>query len=141
MLNPGSFGRSLAAACWRPAKRRRCYAPKRVAPNRSISQASAGGAQSFQAGRAELGLVEAEIGDAGRQRQPAHQRSAGLAHRRRGLDAVAALGDDPEQARDLRVEAADEITVADEGAQARPDARRTADGERGHLLDAINAHG
>ena len=69
---------------------------------------------------------------------PRSERRDRLAHRGRGLDAVAALRGRPEEAREIRIGAADEIAVGDERAQAGPDARRPADRERGHALDAVD---
>src|SRR6476660_4855815 len=65
----------------------------------------------LQSRRREHGRGEAQPGDVYRQRQGADDRGAGLAHRRRGLDPVAALSGEPEEAGQLAVEAADQVAI------------------------------
>jgi hypothetical protein len=91
--------------------------------------------------RAEHLGREPEARDALGQRQPACQCGAGLAHGGRGLDAVAALRRHPEEAGRTGLEAADQVAVGHEGAQAGPGARGAADGQRGRLLDAVHGDG
>ena len=67
--------------------------------------------RAVQARGAEHGFAQAEAGDVCRQRQAADQCGTGLAHRRAGLDAIAALGGDPEEVVGLAVKAAEKKGV------------------------------
>ena len=71
----------------------------------------------------------------------AQQAGAGLAHRGRGLYAVAALPRHPEKARRTRIEAADQAFVGHKRAQARPGVRGAADGQCGGGLQAVDGQG
>jgi hypothetical protein len=68
---------------------------------------------------------------------PRAQRGARFAHRRRRLDAVAALRGDPEEAGRIGREAADQVAVGDERAQPSPAAARPHRERRRHF-DAID---
>ena len=75
------------------------------------------------------------------QRFTTGQGGAGHAHGGGGLDAVTALRGHPEEARHLRVEAADQIAIGDEGAQASPGMRRAANAQAGMFFDLVDAEG
>jgi hypothetical protein len=68
-------------------------------------------------------------------------RSGSGSPRASAAHAVAALCRDPEEAGHAGLEAADQVAVGHEGAQAGPGARGAADGERGRLLDAVHCDG